>query len=548
MIIQANRYRRDVALAVWVALVHTGSATADLLVAETNPHEQAVQSEAPAERDSVETRGLAPIPQKSQPNTAKAMQEPSWPQPFDVRGPETDSFGFAVTQPGPIVIDVQSQGPPITVTLRGAGVPPQVQTGIGQIRLHYQATSQDVAKGMFWGISIGLQQPGPAQAVGQVMVQHPPADPSKVQSAAVAQQQAGQQQAAQRQGEMQQAAAQAAAQIEVAFQQRKTQFEQQQQLRHAALMAKAQPLIDQLRMRGPGQVRTRGIEESETVPAKATPEALGEIETRGFSGTRPSGGVMQPPASTLPMMKMPQQQAPIISQQMQSTSSPLTYMPDPIITSLSVTQGQPGDPVMINGSGFGDEGGEVHFVIGPGKDFPAPAGIVWRNDQIFATVPDATGVLVFNGTVYIQRITDRRSSNLAGFRFEPSIEMREYRLSDQFTDVTRKVSPMFSWFTISNEYQVFYQNSNIFWGWKETDEYFLTTRLKNGWVLDEVFFRTKTCDGGCNYLIEKHIGSDRPYFAIRYWLDAGIAHGTSYLISRLTIRGPKGMPDGLVVP
>ena len=67
---------------------------------------------------------------------------------------------------------------------------------------------------------------------------------------------------------------------------------------------------------------------------------------------------------------------------------------------------------MINGSGFGS-GGEVHFVIAPGKDLQTPAEtVIWSDNQIFASVPDAAGALGFSGTVYIKRTTDSIKSNL----------------------------------------------------------------------------------------------------------------------------------------
>ena len=38
---------------------------------------------------------------------------PTFPQKFDVQGPESASYGFAVTQPGPIVVEANAQGAPI---------------------------------------------------------------------------------------------------------------------------------------------------------------------------------------------------------------------------------------------------------------------------------------------------------------------------------------------------------------------------------------------------------------------------------------------------
>ncbi|MDF0644464.1 MAG: hypothetical protein P0111_10560 [Nitrospira sp.] len=495
----------------------------------------------------VETRGLPSMVQKAQPNTARAMQEPTWPQKFDVRGPETDGFGFAVTQPGQIVVDVQAQGPPITVTLRGPGLPPRTQTGAGRVQVTHQATPQDVSKGIFWGISIGLQQPGPNQAMGQVSVQHPPADPAKVQAAAVAQQQAAQQHAAQRQAELQQAGAQAAAQMEAAFQQRKTQFEQQRQQRHAALMAQAQPQIDRLRLKGPSQVRTRGGEGSDAESAAGITEEDHDIESRGLSKTRPTGPMVQAQPSEPTLNKMSEPQAQNTSPQLQGTSAALTYMPDPVILWLSPAKGQPGDPIMINGRDFGEAGGEVHFTIGPGKDLIS-SDVIWRNDQIYSTVPEATGVLGFTGSLYLIRRSDRKGSNLFPFKFEPGIELRSYQIPPGFVDKIERIDPFLRGvLEPSMEYIVWYTNINILWGFKDTNEYFLNTRLKNGWVLDDVFFVPTLCSGGCSYLIDKHVGSDKPYFAVRYWVNAGFTE-SDYAIHRITIRGPKDMPDGLVVP
>src|SRR2546422_7409571 len=45
-----------------------------------------------------------------------------------------------------------------------------------------------------------------------------------------------------------------------------------------------------------------------------------------------------------------------------------TLFRSPKIASLSVGEGQPGDPVTINGSAFGSAPGEVHFIVNPGMD------------------------------------------------------------------------------------------------------------------------------------------------------------------------------------
>jgi hypothetical protein len=75
----------------------------------------------------VGTRGLSQVqePISSQPGAQgqSNLQAPTFPQKFDVRGPELASFGFAVTQPGPVTVDVQGQGVPVLVTLQTLGSP-----------------------------------------------------------------------------------------------------------------------------------------------------------------------------------------------------------------------------------------------------------------------------------------------------------------------------------------------------------------------------------------------------------------------------------------
>jgi hypothetical protein len=205
---------------------------------------------------------------------------------------------------------------------------------------------------------------------------------------------------------------------------------------------------------------------------------------------------------------------------------------------------------MINGSGFGDEGGEVHFMIGPGKDLIAPAGVVWRNDQIFATVPDATTVPSFNGTIYIIRITDKKLSNLMAFRFDPTLEMREIHAT---------IDRVLAWpFIVSSPANLIERSSvNFFAGFKGNDVLFGNSRLKNGWIADDAFVQCEQqkyvilnfCDGGA-YVWETRRGTDWPYLNVRWWLDPAPFASYSHLYYTFSVRiiGPKGLPDGLVVP
>ena len=221
----------------------------------------------------------------------------------------------------------------------------------------------------------------------------------------------------------------------------------------------------------------------------------------------------------------------------------------PIIASLSVPQGQPGDPVMINGSNFGSGGGEIHFVIGPGKDLVAAAGAVWTDTQIFTSVPDVVGVGAFNGQVYVKRTTDQKLSNLAAFRFEPLLEMREIRA----TMDRALTAPVWNNAISSPPHEIYHGRASqeFLFGTKNNDQLLLNTRLKNGWVTDSamVTCSTTACSGGA-YVWEIKQGTDWPYLNVRWWLNPDPPFGFASVKYQFAVRivGPKAMADGVVVP
>lgn len=466
------------------------------------------------------------MPAPGQPNA----QLPTFPQRFEVRGPEVASFGFAVTQPGPVVVEIQSQGVPVTATLQGMASQPLSQQGSGPVRLSYMVTPQDVQNSPFWRVQIRLAQPVPlplgGRAEGMINIQHPPVNPAALDQGIRAR---AKQRREPTEQEWQQAAAQTAAKMDADFQQHKSQFDRQQTDRRASLHAQIRPQFERLQNQQNqmgGQVRPRGIEESDGAAAESGAAAEGEVGTRALTM----------PQRTLKIVPM----AP-------------PAVPNPVIASVNVAQGQPGDPVMITGSGFGT-GGEVHFVIAPGKDIVAPAAAIWSDTQIFTTVPDASGVLGFNGTVYVRRPAESVNSNLAPFRFNPALELR------QVTRMMESQLQQFNGVTVFNQngYYVRRTHQFMFWGPVGNDQIYMNARLKNGWVVSQtplvyLSFPAFT-DGGVS-LEESHVGTDRPHMNVRFWVDCwasnmfsgGSSPTVDYSISML-IQGPKGVPDGLVVP
>jgi hypothetical protein len=203
---------------------------------------------------------------------------------------------------------------------------------------------------------------------------------------------------------------------------------------------------------------------------------------------------------------------------------------------------------MISGTNFGPGLGEIHFVIGPGMDLLAPAGAVWTDTQIFTSVPDKTGVLGFNGTVYVKRSADQKLSNLVAFKFQPTLDIREIRATSDraLTHPVSSCTPDCVWHWRSQ--------ANIFAGDTNNDQLFLSTRLKNGWMVDDTTVTcrndsTNVCNGGA-YVWESKRGTDWPYINVRWWLNPDSIFYFSRVVYNFSVRivGPKGLPDGVVVP
>ena len=166
----------------------------------------------------------------------------------------------------------------------------------------------------------------------------------------------------------------------------------------------------------------------------------------------PQPATTQPPAQTPPAMTaqtldpallIPTYTAPGTGQSgggsgasgSQQSAPPQPAQTTPAITSLSVTHGSPLEPVLITGTNFGANVGKVYFVVAPGQPLvAAPEGLVWTDNQIFTTVPDKDGLLAFNGQVYVERAADKKTSNLAAFRFEPTIVYRRYGIPTNLAD------------------------------------------------------------------------------------------------------------------
>jgi hypothetical protein len=442
------------------------------------------------------------------------LQEVPWPQSFDLQALQVRSYGFAVTQPGTLIVSVQAQGAPVSVAVRGPlpnPLPePAPQTAAGSVRFTYNLTPQDIQRGLFWQIDVRLAQPAAVQAgaraSGTIGLLRPPVDAALVQRAVQALMAQRRLPTAQQQA---QAAAQAKARLDAAFMARRTQLAQHLEQRRAAVMAQLAPTIDALRRRKAG-----------LAPAVATSPASGQLGTRGLA----------------PVQRFPLAPAPPPTIKGVTIANNQDTIPLP-----PGSYGQPGDEVTLTGSGFTNTDGEVHFVIGPlpSQDIVA-SNPVWVDQQIVAPVPVVAGVLPYAGAIYVKRLPDGAKSLPIPFRFEPNVEQREIRaLSDYVLQQLGGVDLSTTATTISR------LNNNFFSGASGVDRLFVSTRLKNGW---QVVGQPEPY-GGSVFVAPVVWPTDNLSLFVGFSMGPEITMTGSveYGIA-IPIQGPAGVPDGVVCP
>ena len=460
-------------------------------------------------------------PKTSQPAQAAAQPvEPAWPQPFELGPGEQTGFAFVVGNPGLIVVNVRWTGVPLTATLAKPGGVFIYQQGNGSMTLQHNATVDDVKKGVLWGVSIRPTQVVPKSAAGTgiaviekpvkidtrglakgtVNVQHPPGDMNLAQAELKAR-------TVKAQALKPTSQAVATATVNV-LAQRQAALQKQQTARQAALL--------------------------EQVRSKISVPAYQEMSQRIASGTAASGVPLKQKTGVAVRATGTSAQADVSSA---GSNAPATIATDPVITALSVTSGQPGDPVLIEGSGFSNIPGEVHFIVANGRDVVAPVTI-WSDTQIFAAVPEVSGIQAFNGLVSVKRGTS--TSKLVPFRFIPSIEciiLNVIPINDQ---ILQNADPA--------GYYVRHPGPGwaFFLGARGDDTFFSNTRLKNGWTLQAVYLTDygnysgiKVSGAADAYVSESSPGTDSLYAKVHWWIDADawVLYTPIFEIS-----GPKGVP------
>lgn len=292
-------------------------------------------------------------------------------------------------------------------------------------------------------------------------------------------------------------------------------WQQAQQQLAAAQAAKAQQLL-------------------KSIGAPTTPG----LQTRGIAATTTTTTIRQP--ITTPI------QGPVTG----------PAAPAAVISALNVTEGQPGDPVLITGNNFGNFQGEVHFVVNPGMDLVAPM-LGWTDTQVLVTVPKASGILRYVGAVYVLGPGVPPYRYRAGplqFIFDPQLDEQVVKVSNFLQD-KNLAAPSSDCFTSTwgcplNPYGFCYTpipnctashpvhgDPALGTAQAGADEYYFYTTLKNGWIFessDIVMFSGPPASLGPR-------GSrpqSSPYVEV-HWTTAGQDLDCDYLLT-ITIKGPLG--------
>lgn len=483
-----------------------------------------------------------------------APQERPWPQSFVIQGTDRAEFGFAVTQPGPIAVDVQAEGAPVRVDLIGPAT--RTQSGQGRVAFRYAATAADVQRGVFWHIVIASALPN-AVVRGSVNVQHPPGDGGAIGNAFVAAVRAQEAQRAQRDANATASAGRLDAERNAAMGARLSGFAQSESARRAVAYEALRPTIE--RLRGQGAVGTRAL----AAPVRSGPPIA----------VAPVQSTLGPATPTIAVT--PQTTVSTVGQAGTGIQSIATPPPAPAVSQAPTpASGTPGTLVIVSGSGFGIADathpmGAIRFVIGAGLDIPATVVHVWTDSQIIAEVPTkpagvcpggattspicapSDSIGDYNGIVYVIRYLDGASSNGAAFHFSPTLAHRQLPLSPDQNVST----PIPSDGGVSSWGEIDHYTVEPFFAVDGDDQLYLQTYLQNGWAVEgaQAFcdYAANMCDGGVNNPPPStQVGSNYAYTKVHWWVNPACVmfcsdpHGFVRYSYATYIVGPKNVPDG----
>lgn len=462
------------------------------------PGEPAVQPKA-----NLQERSL-PSPQ---------MQGPAWPQKFELLAGDGISYGVPVALPagraGAVAVTVQTQGAPVVVSLLSQdGRVLARREGTGQLLLEHPVVPQDLAAGPAWSVLIQLAAPPPQAAprqvlaTGSVSVNAPWADQATLQKAI----QTSAQRVQLKQAQRAQALTGEVAGVSSAF----AQQLQADAARQAAARQQSQRAALDARFPVQPQAATSRF------------EPVGKPRAPTMSKTQPAGNaVPSTSAQTAP-----------------------SFNPDK-------AEGDPGTPVNLAGAALGATPGEVHFVVANGRDLVAPVDF-WSDAQVRIRVPDVEGVATYDGVIYVRR-ADGTTSAYRPFRFLPRLKTVMLGITPNPHAPTAILDANLALDCMARRQQC-YKDTDLFFGAKGDDEFFVNTRMTNGWVVQapllygsdnpQVSPRPQVIGVGGINVAEVRVGTNSPYLRVHWWL--GILSHLTYGPGVIVV-GPAGLPCGVAL-
>lgn len=229
--------------------------------------------------------------------------------------------------------------------------------------------------------------------------------------------------------------------------------------------------------------------------------------------------------------------------QSQSTNSGCT---PPQITAVTVNQGQPGDPVVISGSGFGGNG-QVYFVVAPGTVKTAPIDS-WNDTEIYTSVPGQDGGIPssYQGVVWVE--TCAKSSPVS-FEFHPEIVVQQLPITGKDVLYSNDCNTLCQVCDQSNSWQAqcstpgsAYEaiTAGLVTGSRGDDRFFTGRLLLGGWTLDSVDLVSQSDRQNGNVVAAAAIHTANAFVDIHHWVDPPFGSESYALL--VYIRGPLNVP------
>jgi hypothetical protein len=234
--------------------------------------------------------------------------------------------------------------------------------------------------------------------------------------------------------------------------------------------------------------------------------------------------------------------------------APLPACQAPVIASLSVSAGQPGDLVIINGSGLGPgsiNGAQLILSGKAGQGGPRSMNVeYWSPTQVIAGVPNITGVQASPGYIYViapscQQGMGSQKSNTVQFQFNPELEPQQLPIASNdaaWGDFSCGIGGCGSYPGFGPAIAGDSVWAGTFVGKRADDQFFSGYQLINGWLVQAVDLLPEfsvTSSNGCQ-ISSDSIGSASPHVDVHCYVSP--RNGSAGYVLSITINGPVGVP------